>query len=183
MAEILNSNYQLKNGLKVIIRTGVPSDAEALLECARAYMNDGEGQVWEPGEFTPTEEAERQWITQLFKNPKEILIVAEVEGQIVANLDFHAATRRRRMHVGGFGLSCLPKYRGLGIGSLLIQEMLKWAKSTGHFEKVNLNVLSNNPRAIGLYEKFGFIEEGRRLKEFKYTDGSYADEINMGLFL
>jgi ribosomal protein S18 acetylase RimI-like enzyme len=46
-------------------------------------------------------------------------------------------------------------------------------------EKIKLSVIATNERAIGLYKRFGFQEEGRRLRELKYSNGSYADTILM----
>ena len=46
-------------------------------------------------------------------------------------------------------------------------------------EKVFLNVFSTNKRAIKLYEKLGFVEEGRHLKAIKQLTGEYIDLIQM----
>ena len=46
-------------------------------------------------------------------------------------------------------------------------------------EKVILNVLDTNTRAIKLYKELGFTEEGRQIKAVKQADGEYADMIQM----
>ena len=61
--------------------------------------------------------------------------------------------------------------------------MIEWAKSHQKIEKINLRVISNNDAGLGLYKKMGFKEEGRKFKEVKYQDGSYADDIHMGLYV
>lgn len=183
MAEITAVTRTLKSGESVLIRTGEESDAAALRECILIYQRDGEGQLWENGEFVPTVEQEREWILGMKNDPAELLLVAEFNGQIVGNIDFHIGKRKRLAHAGEFGMSCVPEWRGKGLGGLLLAEMLQWARSNPKVEKVNLRVIGSNLRAIALYKKLGFQEEGRKLKEIKYADGTYADEVLMGQFV
>ena len=65
----------------------------------------------------------------------------------------------------------------MGIGKLLITELLNWAEQNSSIEKISLGVLSTNHRAIALYKSMGFIEEGRKIKEIKFSEDSYADDI------
>ena len=48
-----------------------------------------------------------------------------------------------------------------------------------HFEQIELEVVSTNRRAIGLYVKYGFQVYGTRPHGIKYPDGSYADDYLM----
>jgi RimJ/RimL family protein N-acetyltransferase len=41
-------------------------------------------------------------------------------------------------------------------------------------------VFPHNTAAIALYEKFGFVEEGRRVKQFRRTSGELWDAVEMG---
>lgn len=63
------------------------------------------------------------------------------------------------------------------IGKLLMKGILDWAELNPLIEKVSLGVFSTNERAIALYEKMGFTEEGRKVKEFKMENGSYIDDV------
>lgn len=54
-------------------------------------------------------------------------------------------------------LSLLPAFRGKGIGSKLLGELLSLADA--RFEGVSLSVSKNNP-AVRLYERFGFETVG-----------------------
>jgi ribosomal protein S18 acetylase RimI-like enzyme len=49
-------------------------------------------------------------------------------------------------------------------------------------EKVALSVYPGNERAIALYRKFGFVEEGRLVRQSKKSYG-YEDELVMARFL
>jgi RimJ/RimL family protein N-acetyltransferase len=173
----------LKNGEPITLREGVENDAAAIRACLQVYLKDGAGQLWEPGEFEPSEEQEREWIRGLAVNPREILLVAEHRGRIIGNLDFHIGPRRRLAHGGEFGMSCLPDWRGLGLGTLLLESFLNWARLQTGIEQINLRMVGTNSTARALYEKLGFREDGRKVRHVKYADGTYADEIHMGLSL
>jgi ribosomal protein S18 acetylase RimI-like enzyme len=41
----------------------------------------------------------------------------------------------------------------------------------------------NHAAAIALYRKFGFVEEGRRVKHYQRASGELWDAIEMGLLL
>jgi RimJ/RimL family protein N-acetyltransferase len=71
------------------------------------------------------------------------------------------------------------KYWGFGIGSLLLDTLLEWAKSNQFIKKINLRVRTDNQRAIKLYEKRGFVKEGTLRKEIFLND-KYYDLLWMG---
>jgi ribosomal-protein-alanine N-acetyltransferase len=54
-----------------------------------------------------------------------------------------------------------PRYRGRGVGSLLLREALREARE-GHAEAVTLEVRRSNEAARRLYAAFGFEEVGVR---------------------
>jgi len=43
--------------------------------------------------------------------------------------------------------------------------------------------MTTNARAIHVYKKLGFKEEGRFQKQLKVEDGTYVDDVMMSLFL
>jgi RimJ/RimL family protein N-acetyltransferase len=179
MAHIDSKTCHLKDGTEVILRTGVENDAPSLLLTLSTYIAENEGMVWEPDEYRKSEKEIGEWIRGMLENPREILILATLEGEIIGNIDFHAGARKRIAHVGELGMGMLPAFRSRGLGSLLLNRLMQWVERVPELEKINLNVIATNERAIGLYKKFGFQEEGRRLRELKYSHGSYADSILM----
>lgn len=183
MAEFPAVKHILKNGSTISLRHAIGSDVPGLQKFVEAYMLDGEGQMLDHDEFRIT--VERQWerLTAMLLNPAELLLLAEFQGNLVGKIDFHRGRRRRTAHCGEFGLAVTKSWRGQGIGSLLLNSLITWAEPNEHIEKINLHVLSTNERAINLYKKFGFTEEGRRCKDIKFEDGSYADDIAMARFV
>ena len=70
------------------------------------------------------------------------------------------------------------KWQGLGIGSLLMQEVIKWIDKNEHLEIVWLEVYDSNYPGKTLYSKMGFQECGR-IKGFFKENGQLIDNIRM----
>jgi RimJ/RimL family protein N-acetyltransferase len=58
-------------------------------------------------------------------------------------------------------------WREQGVGRLLLQALPAWATEHPQIEKVGLRALASNERAVRLYTRVGFVEEGRRPKTIK----------------
>ena len=68
--------------------------------------------------------------------------------------------------------------RSLGYGSSALRQMLSHAFDTLNLRRVCLRVLSDNGRAVRLYQKLGFAVEGQ-LKAHVFKDGAYKDIVLM----
>ncbi|MBD7984291.1 GNAT family N-acetyltransferase [Sporosarcina sp. Sa2YVA2] len=71
-------------------------------------------------------------------------------------------------------------YWSKGFGREAFQLLLEFAFKELNLHKVVLRVFSFNERAIKLYQKLSFEEEGR-LKEQLYRNGAWHDVVLMGL--
>lgn len=182
---LLNSISKVsKNGVRYTIRNPRAEDAEGIISLAKTVASELKFQVSEADEFSMTIEDEISWLSKINKAESDLALVAVVGEQIIGFLDFHCNGRRRRLkHTGAFGMSVLKEYRDQKIGSTLIEVLLGWAQSSKDIEKVSLAVLSTNERAIAVYKKLGFIEEGKRVKEVKLSPGNYVDDVLMYKFV
>lgn len=54
------------------------------------------------------------------------------------------------------GMGVIPEFRRMGLGSKLVDEFRKWAKSKG-YQKLYVNTYYDDPRAVGFYKKQGLI--------------------------
>jgi RimJ/RimL family protein N-acetyltransferase len=179
MASVECRTASLKDGAAVSLRTPVEADAAAVLTYARVNIADGVGSVSTPEEFTMTVEEEARWLADHLRHPDDLVIVAEHQGAVVGLVNFKAMRRKRLAHHGSFGVSVHPDWRGRGIGRALLEALLEWARANPRLEKVGLAVIADNDRAIALYRKLGFIEEGRRVKQIRYEDGRCVDDLLM----
>ena len=83
---------------------------------------------------------------------------------------------------GELGMLVARDWRGRGVGSALVAAAVDWARDRG-LHKLSLSVFTHNEAAIALYRKFGFVEEGRRVKHFRRANGELWDSFEMGLLL
>jgi RimJ/RimL family protein N-acetyltransferase len=89
---------------------------------------------------------------------------------------------RSRFGSGEIGMAVARDWRGRGVGSALLAAAVDWAREQG-LHKLSLSVFPHNEAAIALYRKFGFVEEGRRVKHIRRASGELWDTIEMGLLL
>ena len=85
---------------------------------------------------------------------------------------------RKTAHRCSIGLGIRKEYHGLGLGTILMNHAINFAKEAG-YKSMELGVLSDNIIAQGLYKKMGFTEWGRLPEAFILDDGTPIDEITM----
>lgn len=170
----------LKNGSTLIIRDSVREDAPALVEYLYKVSAQSDFLTFGVGEIRISVGDEEAYIEACRKASNSISIVAVIDDRIVGGLNFNGGTKPRTRHAGEFGITVLQHYWGLGIGSFLMEYLIKWAKESNIIRKINLKVRSDNYRAINIYTRLGFLEEGIITREF-YIKGQFYDSIVMGL--
>ncbi|KAF2175115.1 acyl-CoA N-acyltransferase [Zopfia rhizophila CBS 207.26] len=77
-------------------------------------------------------------------------------------------------------IDILPKHQGKGYGTEAIKWVLNWAFKRLGLHRVSVRAFGWNERAISLYEKLGFVHEGR-YRESLWHEGRWWDGIDMGL--
>lgn len=164
----------MKPGRPVIaVRRAVVDDAEAV--CATmAAPRARAGTLQLP---FPTAEMWRKRIAEFAAD--DYLLVAEVDGEVVANLGLHSAGRSpRRRHVGQVGMAVRDDWQQRGVGSALMTAALDVADRWLNYRRLELTVYTDNAAALALYRKFGFAIEGTH-RDFAFRDGRYVDAYAM----
>jgi RimJ/RimL family protein N-acetyltransferase len=173
-------HFQLKNNLHLTLRSVVPQDAERLLLYFEQIAGESENLTFGPGEFGISVEHERTFLQQFAASSLSCYLIAEIAGEIVGVVSFNAGKRLRTQHAGEFGISVARTYWNAGIGSLMLAYLIDWARQTTVIRKINLRVRVDNLAAIHLYERYGFVQEGRVSRDF-YLHGQFIDAYLMGL--
>lgn len=169
--------------LKIHIRPVRVEDAGAVLSIQREVVGEKDYFIAVSEEFNKTTEEHQEWIQKIIEHEREAMFVAEIEGKVVGWIVFKSQERKRMHHTGSFAIMLQKDCRNKGIGKLLIHELLRWAEEHPIIEKVSLGTFSTNTRAIELYKKLGFIEEGRKVNEFKFNENEYVDDVLMYKFV
>jgi RimJ/RimL family protein N-acetyltransferase len=161
---------------RVTIRAPRPDEAEAFLAVYEAIATEGR---WIGAEAPLTDERRERMRRSIEDPPPDTAtFAAEANGTLVGwvwvGLDRHGRV--------DLGMGVVDGWRGRGVGSLLMDEAVAWARDQGA-HKVELEVWPHNLGAQRLYEKYGFVAEGRLRRHWRRANGELWDSIPMGLVL
>jgi ribosomal protein S18 acetylase RimI-like enzyme len=81
--------------------------------------------------------------------------------------------------VADIGMLVIAGWRGLGLGSRLLDAVMQWASAAGA-HKMALEAWPHNAPALDLYRRAGFVEEGRKLRHYRRRNGELWDAVLMG---
>ena len=177
--EYASKEILLKNGRTCLLRRPEESDAEMLIEYLKVTSGETRNFAREPEEISMTVEEEREYIRRIREAPRTLHLLAEVDGVFAGSSSFDAQRdRMRTRHRCLVGISLFQKFCGIGIGTALLSEILRCAEIAG-YEQAELDVVSTNTPAVGLYRKLGFETMGTMPHALKYKDGTYADFLFM----
>lgn len=102
--------------------------------------------------------------------------------RIVGHVDLTGPSLYSSLHRARLGIGVEREYRGRGIGSALIEAALSWARGTRELAWIDLSVFAHNQRALQLYERFGFRQNGRTEDAYR-LDRVRIDDVHMALAL
>ena len=162
----------------ISVRSASPRDARAFLAFWTRIVTEGNGFIRSEtvehgaGEYRRRFRAEASREVHLLALDGERLV-----GYVTVQREQHPVTR----HVGSLAIAVAASDRGRGIGRRLMEEAVAWSRAAG-IEKLVLSVYPHNEAAIRLYERFGFVEEGRLARHSRKSYG-YVDEILMAAWI
>ncbi len=99
---------------------------------------------------------------------------------VIGSVTLVGGRGRRTCHSAELAMGVSQQAWGRGIGGLLLDTALTWARSSPMLARVSLQVFSTNVVALGLYRSRGFVEEGI-LRRFAKWEGRYDDLVGMSI--
>lgn len=105
-------------------------------------------------------------------------LVACIDEQVVGDLYLEVNSRARRRHTATFGLCVDCHYRGRGVASALMREMVSLCDNWLNVDRIELTVFADNEVAVRLYQRFGFVTEGVA-RRFAMRNGRLVDALYM----
>lgn len=161
----------------VTIRSVRASDADALVDYLMKITTQSDNLSFEPDERAMFAD-EPIFLETLEASVNSLALIALHEDLIVGGLTFIGGKRKKTAHAGEFGLSVDRQWWHRGIARALMHTLIQWARATA-VTKINLQVRSDNERAIKLYRGFGFTDEAI-LRDALCIGGRYHDLLCMG---
>ena len=164
----------LKDGRTCLLRSPETEDAEQLVRYVKATATETDFTIRYPEEADIPVEQEKFFLQHFLESDRDLMILAEVDGKIAGNCQFSEIGRGRIKvrHRCSFAIALYKEYWGLGIAKALMELLAEKAVETG-YEQMELEVVSSNERAVGLYRRMGFVKTGEIPKAIRYKDGSY----------
>jgi RimJ/RimL family protein N-acetyltransferase len=160
----------------VVIRAQRPDDADPFLVMYEAIAAEGR---WIGAEAPLSEQRRERMREQIIEPPGDTETFLAEAGGVLVGWAWVALDPHGRVDLG---MGVVDGWRGRGVGSLLMDEALAWAKAQ-RAHKIQLEVWPHNIGAQRLYEKYGFVTEGRLRRHWRRANGELWDSIPMGLVL
>ncbi len=154
----------------ITIREALAEDAAQLIEYMKTVGAETENLSF-GGEGLPVS-VEQAFLEAVHQQKTSVHLAAFKDGEIIGDGRL-TGLPRRMSHRAELGLTVKKAYWSQGVGSALMRELIRYAEENG-IELLNLEVKSDNIRAVRLYESFGFRRIGTSPAYFK-IGGRYAD--------
>lgn len=103
---------------------------------------------------------------------RRVWIAMNAHRDIIGHIDLKSHNQAYTHHRAVMGMGVHRAYRKMGLGRMLIESIMKWAKNEAAIDYIDLWVLSDNAPAIRLYKKMGFQQVGEVMDMFRIDDAS-----------
>lgn len=78
------------------------------------------------------------------------------------------------------GVNIARSYQGQGYGTEAIEWALNWGFQYAGLHRIEINAFAYNKGALQLYERLGFVQEGRK-RDFVFHDGKFWDLVSFSM--
>jgi RimJ/RimL family protein N-acetyltransferase len=124
---------------------------------------------------------ELKWLESVsLANPREkVFAVETLDGRLIGSIGLHNISWIERKAELGIMIgekACWNR----GFGTAAVRELLRMSFGKMNLHRIYLRVYENNLRAIRVYSRCGFQQEGL-LREDHYSGGQYCNTLIMGI--
>ena len=135
----------------VELRSIEKKDNEALAKLIRSTLKEFNAN--HPGTVYYDESTDR--LFEAFQTPRSVYFVAEFNNEIIGGGGIYPTTGLPDDTCELVKMYLYPNARGIGLGKLLIQKCIDYAKKAG-YKNIYLETMPELEQALKTYEKFGF---------------------------
>ena len=168
----LNHERPVFDNEAVLIRAAEPQDYQGL-QAIYAQPQAYTGTLQLP---LPSAEMWRERLQQA--SPLRYIFVAVWRERVIGNIGLMLESNPRRRHAASIGMGVHDEFAGKGVGESLLAAVLELADDWMQISRLELTVFADNERAVRLYERSGFVTEGRHVG-YAMRKGQLVDALAM----
>ncbi len=157
---------------ELCIREAEISDATALIAFLDCVGQETDFTSLDENGIMMTASEMALFIEKQAASENQITLLALLNDEIAGVLNITADQHLRVRHIGDVFLAVRKKFWNQGLATILLEEGIEWAKSSGVLCRLQLSVQKRNEAAIHLYSKMGFITEGLHYGYTIYQQGT-----------
>lgn len=178
MTDAAGETRTAADGRRWTLRPARPTDARGLARLFAAVRSEGRWLLTPASAVS--EPSEAYFIGEMIRSSTGLALVAEADAEIVGNVLVTLERNAVTSHVGTLSIVIDQEWRDVGIGSAMVRVAQDWVRELG-LAKLALAVFPDNARAVAVYRKAGFVEEGLRRRQYR-VDTEFRDELLMAWF-
>lgn len=164
----------------LLVREAEVEDAAVLISLLNQIGQESEFTSLDPAGILMDESDMQAFIMKQAQSDNEITLLAFLNDELSGVINITADQRPRVRHIGDIFLAIKKSFWGHGLGSILMEEAIEWAKSSASIRRLQLTVQKRNLAAVHLYKKMGFIIEGLQERGACIEGGVFLDVYQMG---
>ncbi|MDR0199593.1 MAG: GNAT family N-acetyltransferase [Streptococcaceae bacterium] len=172
----------MKEAIEITIREAVKSDAAALIDFLSLVGGESHYLTMDDAGPLISEADMADYLTQIAEKDNNAYFLALANGEIMGVLSVTADFHYRVRHIGDIFIAVKSDSKGLGIGTLLFEDMLDWVKELGVIKRLELTCQKRNAAAVHLYEKMGFALEAEKKYGARDENGNLITTLQMVRF-
>ncbi len=165
-----------KPSLPAVIRPAISDDLDRVIDLLWAVAAEGQ---WLGTQIPFDRDLRRAAMAALVEGRGGALFVADAGDVGATHVVGDISVGLASYGVADIGMLLAQGWRAKGLGTALLETGLEWAARAGA-HKAALEVWPHNEAGLALYRKMGFVEEGRKRRHYRRSNGEIWDAILMG---
>lgn len=170
-----------RNSDVLVIRHAEVDDARQIILLHKAIESQSDYMLFGKDERQISTQGMRKRIVDFKKSPNSFFFIALLNGEYAGFLVMLGQSAPKAVHRSSIVIGVKESFHRKGIATKLFNEAEKWALNA-NVSRMELTVVKENDKAIALYKKMGFLEEGVRVNSLKIHN-QYVDELYMAKLL
>lgn len=166
----------LKDNTIVDITEALPKDAKDIIEYFKIVGSESTYLIMDETGLNMTVEEEEAYLEKANSTKTNKIFIAKNKDEIIGEVGLKGHKSPKTKHNVSFGITVKKAYQNKGLGTLLIEHAINYARITGSIKNIYLEVREDNDYAIKLYKKNGFKQVGV-MPDKIFIDGKYKDEL------